>query len=129
MKLIREHIAFRFLWLVMALHIFNCSVDTPDPQPDSVPEDLSYNDMESVVEIVLEQVLGINNAIVEHDENDTDEDSGGLTIKNGIDFSYYDNSLKLSFSNAATAICKHSNYTDNFSSQFHPELIPQPPKA
>jgi len=129
MKFIREHIIFRCLCFVLALHIFNCSVDTPDPQPDNVPEDLSYNDMESVVEIVLEQVLGINNAIAEHDENDTDDAGGGLTIKKGIDFSYYENNIKISFSNAVTTICKYGNYRDNFSSQFHPELIPPPPKA
>jgi hypothetical protein len=51
-------------------------VDTPDPQPENVPEDLTYNDMESVVEIVLEQVLDINNAIAEKDDTDTDGESG-----------------------------------------------------
>jgi hypothetical protein len=129
MKIIREHIAFRLLWLVLALHIFNCSVDTPDLQPDSVPEDLSYNDMESVVEIVLEQVLDINNAIAEHDENDTDEGSGGLTIKKGVDFSYYESYFTVSFSNTVRTICKDFNYIDGFTSQFHPELTPPPPKA
>lgn len=129
MKLIREHSAFRVLWMVLALHILNCSVDTADPQPDSVPEDLSINDMESIVEIVLEQVCHIDNAIAEHDENDTDDDSGGLTIKKGIDLSYYGNHSKISFSSATTIICKYSNYKDNFYSQFHPELTTPPPKA
>ena len=129
MKLIREHIAFRAFWFVMALHIFNCSVDTPDPQPESVPEDLSYNDMESVVEIVLEQIFNINNAIAEHEDNDTDDSSGGLVIKKGIDFSYYDNNIKVSFSNAVATICNYINYRDNFYSLFHPETVPPPPKA
>lgn len=120
MKLIREHIAFRVLWMVFALHILNCSVDTPDPNPDSVPEDLTVNDMESIVEFVLEQVFDINNAIAEHDENDTEDDSSGLTIKKGIDFTYYDNHNKISFSNAVITISKRSNYEDNFASQFHP---------
>lgn len=129
MKFIREHIIFRCLWFVLALHILNCSVDTPDPQPYSVPEDLSYNDMESVVEILLEQVLDINNAITEHDENDTDQGSGGLTIKKGVDFSYYERNFTVSFSNTVRTICKHFNYTDSFASQFHLELTPPPPKA
>lgn len=128
MKLIREHIAFRVLWLVMALHIFNCSVDTPDPQPDNVPEDLTYNDMESVVEIVLEQVLDINNAIAEKDDTDTDGDIG-LHLKKGLDFSYHQSALKTLFCKTSIVVCKHALYKEKYSEQFHPELTPPPPKA
>ena len=128
MKFIREHIIFRCLWFVLALHIFNCSVDTPDPQSDNVPEDLTYNDMESVVEIVLEQVLDINNAIAEKDDTDTDGDNG-LNLKKELDFSYHQSSLKTLFCNTSIVVCKHALYKDKYSEQFHPELTPPPPKA
>ena len=52
------------------LHILNFSIDPPDILSDSVPEDLSYNEIESVVELVLEEGLGIENAIPESDEVD-----------------------------------------------------------
>jgi hypothetical protein len=52
----------------MALHIFNISVDMPDANPDSEPEDLTINDQETIVELVLEKCIGIENAIEEHDE-------------------------------------------------------------
>jgi len=129
MKLIREHIIFRFFWLVMALHILNFSVDTPDLHPNYVPEDLSYNDMESVVEILLEEVLEINNAIAEHDENDTDDGSGGLTVKKSIDVSHYNNTIKVLVIGELPFICRFNIFEDAFLSQFHPELIPPPPKA
>jgi hypothetical protein len=68
MNTLRHHIAFRFLWLSLALIIFNCSIAPPDAQPDGEAEDLSINEMESVVEVLLEEVMGIENAIPEHDE-------------------------------------------------------------
>jgi len=128
MKFIREHIIFRCLWFVLALHIFNCSADTPDPQPESVPEDLSYNDMESIVEIVLEEVLDIDNAIAETDDTDTDGDNG-LNLKKGLDFSYHQSALKTLFCNTSILVCKHALYKEKYSEQFHPELTPPPPKA
>ena len=57
----------------MALHILNCSIDTPDAQPDSIAEDLSINDIESISELVIEQIFGFDNAISEHDEHDTQD--------------------------------------------------------
>jgi hypothetical protein len=113
----------------MAVHIFNCSVDTPDPNPESIPEDLCYNDMESIIEIVLEQIFEIDNAIAEHEENDTDDGCGGLSIKKVVDFSYYDNKSKISFLNDVSSCFKRINYKDNFNSLFRPELNTPPPKA
>lgn len=70
MKKIRQHWLSRFLCGMVALIILNISVDAPDWQPNHVPEDLSYNDIESIVEWALEDVLQINNAIPEHDDAD-----------------------------------------------------------
>lgn len=69
----------------MAFHVLNCSVDTPDFLPENVAEDLSYNDIESVIELVVEQVLGYENAIAEYDDNDTDS-NGGLEIKKSLSY-------------------------------------------
>jgi hypothetical protein len=70
MKLFRHHIMYRLLSVVMALHILNLSVDAVDALPAAIPEDLSFNEIESVVEFVLEDVLHIENALPEHDEHD-----------------------------------------------------------
>jgi hypothetical protein len=63
------------LWLFLALWVLDYSIDVPDPQSDSVKEDLSFNDIESISELVFEYVLGWENFVPEHDEDDS-EDSG-----------------------------------------------------
>jgi hypothetical protein len=70
MNRIRSHIISRLLCLLVAAIILNLSVDTPDLYDDSVPEDLTYNDIETFVEWGLEVVAGIDNAIEEHDDDD-----------------------------------------------------------
>lgn len=80
MKFFRSNIISRIFCILMAIHIFNLSVDTKDAAPDCIAEDLSINDQETVVEIVLEKVLGIDNAIAEQDEPDQ-EDGGSLDFK------------------------------------------------
>jgi hypothetical protein len=64
--------AQRFVALLMALYLFNFSIDSRDANPDHIAEDLSYNDIESVFEFSLECLLGIHNAVAEHDERDQD---------------------------------------------------------
>ena len=72
MKRFRQYIAIRFLWLAMAFHILNVSVDTADVLPAYRPENLSINDKESFAELFLEDILGIKNAILEYDEQDSE---------------------------------------------------------
>jgi len=67
----RESTFNRLIWLFFALFVFNFSIDVPDN--DSVSENLAYNDIESISEFVLESVLCFENAIPEHDEDDSDE--------------------------------------------------------
>jgi hypothetical protein len=126
MKFFQEHIIFRFLWVVLALHILNFSVDTPDLQIDHVSEDLSYNDMESVIEIFLEQVLDIDNAIAEHDEQDNDD--GKINLNTGIDFFIQNFAMTLADINCYL-LNNHSQYTENFYQQFASELNSPPPEA
>jgi len=88
MQTIRQNILLKYLWIGLALFIFNFSIDTPDVFGDDVAEDLSFNDIESITELVLEDILGIYNACPEHDENDLD-DEGGFCKK--FDFKFNQN--------------------------------------
>jgi hypothetical protein len=128
MQAFRQHIIFRLFWLFMAVHIFNCSVDTPDLKPDYIPEDLTYNDMESVAEIALEKVFDIKNAVAERDENDT-EDGNCFDLKKNIIYYYQTKVKKNSFNDIGLQIVASTNYDEQYSSQFHPEISPPPPKA
>jgi hypothetical protein len=128
MQRFRHHIIFRLICLLMAFHIFNCSVDTPDAKPDYIPEDLSYNDIESVAELILEEVLNIENAIAEHDEKDT-EDGNSFDLKK--DFVYFHRTEvknDKNFNNGLSIIAL-TYYDEQYSSQFHPEIVPPPPKS
>lgn len=71
----------------MGLHMLNISVDTQDPNPEHIAEDLSFNDQESIVEIVVEQVLGFENAIKEYDDHDTEDHNRRTHVK--IDLSVH----------------------------------------
>ncbi len=70
MNFIRTNIIGKIICFLFALHILNVSVDPPDPEPEWVPEDLSVNEMESISEIICEQILHIDNAFPEQDDQD-----------------------------------------------------------
>lgn len=70
----------RFLCLFMALQLLNCSVDAPDVTNIWTPEDLGYNEQESVVEILLEQVADLGDVIAEYDDDDSSDETSGKKI-------------------------------------------------
>lgn len=65
----------------MGLYMLNISVDTADPNPEHIPEDLSFNDQESIVEILIEKVLGFEDAFKEYDDHDTEEHNRKKNVK------------------------------------------------
>lgn len=65
----------------MALYLLNISVDTSDTNPDYVVEDLSINDQESIVELVVEKFLGYGNVIKEYDDPDAQDHNKRSNIK------------------------------------------------
>ena len=83
---VRQSYFAPYLWLALSLVIFNLSIDIPDPHSDAVSEDLTVNDIESISELVIEKLLGFENAFVEYDDHDL-EDEGGFCKK--VDFKFY----------------------------------------
>lgn len=69
------------LWGLLGIFLLNISVDTADFTPSGQPEDLTINDQESIVEIMVEKVLGYENAIPEHDEHDPEDHNSKTSIK------------------------------------------------
>lgn len=65
----------------MGLYLLNTSVDSADPDPENIPEDLSINDQESIVEIVVEKILGFENAIEEYDDHDPKDHNKETNVK------------------------------------------------
>jgi hypothetical protein len=129
MKWFRQQKAVRFLWLVMALHIFNVSVDSMDLLPAYLPEDLNINDCESIVELVLEDVLGIKGAIAEHDEPESEE-SENIALKKL--FALPQAKVRLALV-PALPTCHSApifaEYTNPFVASVYTELVSPPPKG
>lgn len=78
---IRNSVFTKILWGLMGLYLLNISVDPADPYSNYISEDLSINDQESIVEIVLEQILGYENIIKEYDDNDTEDHNTKTNFK------------------------------------------------
>jgi len=70
---IRNSAFIKVLCGLMGLYLLNISVDTADRDPRNIPEDLTINDQESIIEIIVEQIFGYENAIKEYDDNDTED--------------------------------------------------------
>jgi hypothetical protein len=70
----------RIIALLLALYILNFSIDSPDAHPDNIAEDLAFNDIESFYEFILEDILGLEDAVAERDEHDPC-DGGAFELK------------------------------------------------
>ena len=64
-----------FFWGFVALFMLNISIDAADATPSDVAEDLSFNEQESILEYILEEIIGIENAIPESEDNDATQSS------------------------------------------------------
>lgn len=111
----------------MGLYLLNISVDTADPNPDHIPEDLSFNDQESIVEIIVEQVLGYENAIKEYDDPDSEDHNKKDTVK--IDFLVHQTNANQDFQNQFTKKNKlYIDYKARLKNVFK-EIDSPPPKV
>ncbi len=63
----------RWVWAFMALYLFNISVDTNHSYPDGFLQEVGLNEQDSFIELILEEVLGIENALAEYDNEDSEE--------------------------------------------------------
>ena len=75
----------QILCFLLAAYLLNISVDAPDVLSNKT-EDLTFNDLESVIEIVVEKILDFENSIQELDDNDTEHQS---PIKKNLQIDHY----------------------------------------
>lgn len=127
MKFFRKNKAIKFVWLLLAVHILNCSIDPPDILPESTPEDLSVNEIESMTELVAEDILDIENAVPEEDEHDS-EDGTSLDSKKVCSFCDKRAFAKCTISYVVN-IHDLSTSVPNFYSFQYSEVLNPPPEA
>ncbi len=109
----------------MALYFFNISVDAPDQLPSHFPEDLSFNDQESIIELVVEKLLGFDNAIAECDDNDAEEHNNQGGEKINLFFTFDKSGSQPIFGAKKK---RHPDFERFLTNGFHQLDIP-PPKA
>lgn len=65
-KVITKYINAKTMCMLMALHILNFSIDNPHTLFENSKVDKKFEEVDSIVELVLEDVLCIENAIPEN---------------------------------------------------------------
>ncbi len=105
---IRNSVFTKILWGIMGLYLLNISVDTADPYPEHIPEDLSINDQESIVEIIVEQVLGYEDAFKEYDDPDKEDHN----TKTNVKFDFTNHCIAKVVLNYNTIITAQQNFPD-----------------
>jgi len=129
MKFLRAKSFSTFLCLLLAVLIFNISIDPPDSLKNmdddiELEEDLSQNEIESVAELILENGLDIENAIPESD----DPDSDGFFKKYEV---FQGRGLKFEFMNIDISVAKlcYPTFTTFFVSTSDFRIITPPPEV
>ncbi|AEV31791.1 hypothetical protein Oweho_0778 [Owenweeksia hongkongensis DSM 17368] len=123
---IRNSVYLKVIWGFLGLFLLNISVDSVDLNPQHISEDLTINDQESIIEIIIEKLLGFENFVSEYDDVDSNETEG----KNGpINF---DTLLTNSLHSFRSCFIAHKltfgNYSQSITTGYFKLLTP-PPQA
>jgi hypothetical protein len=127
-KAIRNNKIIPFFWCLLGIYFLNISVDATDNLYFDKPEDLTVNNQESIIEIVVEKVLGYENAISEQDDNDNSQNSIFKKLKS-IEYTFHLEETTL-FINPALSY-KKTPFNYYFKNILNPflEINSPPPKA
>jgi hypothetical protein len=130
MKKFKQNNILKIVWIVMALHILNFSIDAPDIVNEYISEDLSYNEIESFSELITESIFDIENAFAESDEQG-DEDSG--FVKKIVDIKFYQVAFEDEIITPTLKNIKNNsasvNYSKPFCSTIYISIFSPPPEA
>ncbi|WP_163417169.1 hypothetical protein [Flagellimonas sp. HSM57] len=110
----------------MGVYLLNISVDTADPNPEHIPEDLTINDQESIIEIAIEKILGFEDAIPEYDDPDHEDHNKKSNVKIDLTVQYAANSND-SQSFFETRRQKHPDFESVLTGGFY-QINTPPPK-
>lgn len=72
-RLLKQNKYIKYFSCFLSIYMLNLSIDVTDNINSSASNNLSLNDQESIIEVVLEKVLGFENVITEKDISDTDK--------------------------------------------------------
>lgn len=117
----------KVLWGLLGLYFLNISVDTADLNPEYIPENLSINDQESIIEIVVEKVLGFEDAIREYDDHDPEDHNQQTGVKI-VFLAHNESDTNYPLIIYSTKEHIFPNYNSHLANGFH-KLVTPPPKV
>lgn len=124
---LRNKTFVKFFWGFMGFYFLNICVDASDIHHNTIAEDLSLNEQESIIEIVVEKVLDLGDVFKEQDDQDLEDYSKKGISKLDLGF------LQLDFPNKNSAIFSTSknNFTlrKSFFSKPHYQVENPPPEV
>ncbi|RKN79683.1 hypothetical protein [Ulvibacterium marinum] len=116
---IRNSGFIRILWGFMGLYLLNISVDTADANPEHIAEDLTINDQESLIEIIVEKILGFEDAFAEYDDPDSEDHDKKNKIDLIVLLSVEQTGSKNPFETISRAYPDHRAFLTNGYCQLH----------
>lgn len=122
LKILRTKILVTITCIVVGLQIFNISFDPVDNHAGM--EDLSINEIESCLELVLEIALNQENAIEETDESDEAPNKPGTSL---LLFSFF-KPVVLIENQIANARKQYGTFKNTQTKSLTLSIIPPPPK-
>ncbi len=112
----------------MTLQLINLSVDPVDHAASGIAEDLTFNEMESIAEIITEQILGVENCFPEHDEQDSDGNMATpFELVKALKYYLPLQQPKVLPTDVSDNHCLRAIFK-RFSSQHNPEVLSPPPR-
>ena len=129
MRFFRKYNFVRIFAFLCALQVLNLSVDAPDLHPYGCPDsDLSFNEMNSLSEIIFEKILKIENAFPEYPERSNRHESSAPATAAALFFSQqtFDIIPKV-FGCQEISLCIHRNLF--ILPQHFGDVMTPPPKA
>jgi hypothetical protein len=123
LPLLRSSVFRTALLVLMTLQLTNMSINVADPSP--VIEDLSVNEIESCVELVLEVFLGKEGAIKETN----DQDHSSHKTANHVQFCVGDYASVLIENNFTKVLKKHDTFLVLKFKSFEHTIIAPPPRS
>ena len=127
MKALRRHVSFRIFCFLIGLHVLNLSIGVSEEQSGSMAACTNFNDIESITELIAEQMLDCENAFPEHDE----KDQSAQVIKTIKTQVFFQPQLSVSIAPvvfAAADVVVTSSFQEPFYSPFSPGIISPPPQ-
>jgi hypothetical protein len=130
MNLLRVKWVAGMLSVLLAFHFFNVSVDPQNSDADCLSEKLSINEMESVAEIICEQMLHIDNAFPEHRHHKSHNSDKSTPAALHLTLAFWHQPLSGGlFTPCRTLNSLYISQNENFFQQYSLDILTPPPKA